>query len=173
MNITGYQQWVDNYHAEYDFLKFANENYYPKALNEMCFHGQQVIEKALKSYLILRDHSESIRHHDLIRLAHEVSEVDDNIVFTPDELKSLGAISNFAVNTRYPQEYPCTESDLHLTLSFCEKITTRIERVSTAFIKRENSVDFKIERAKEREFTGNDSSLGKGYPDKEDSGPSR
>ena len=70
MNIAGYQQWVDNYHAEYDFLKFANENYYPKALNEMCFHktqarkpttlvvgssqGQQVIEKALKSYLVLR-----------------------------------------------------------------------------------------------------------------------
>lgn len=164
MNVSGYQLWVDNYKAEYDFLKFANENYYPKALNEMCFHGQQVIEKALKSYLILRDHSESMRHHDLIRLAHEINEVDANIVFTPEELKSLGAISNFAVNTRYPQEYPCTESDLRLTLSFCERVTTRIERISIEFINSQvRSVDFRIENAQKQNATENSSVLNQAH----------
>lgn len=144
MNIKDYKKWVDNYHTEYDFLKFANEHYYPKALNEMCFHGQQVIEKTLKSFLVLRNQTDAIRHHDLIRLAFDINEMENKEIFTQDELKGLGAISRFAVNTRYPQEYPCTEDDLYLTLVFCEKVTTRVEEMARQYISRDRSVDAKI-----------------------------
>ena len=43
MNIHDYAEWVDNYQHQHTLLKFINENFYPRALGDMCFLGQQII----------------------------------------------------------------------------------------------------------------------------------
>lgn len=147
MNEKIYKKWVDNYSKEHEMLNFLNENYYPRALNEMCFHGQQIIEKVLKSHLVLHDRKDRLYHHDVDSLALLVNQIEGKEIFTQNDLKAFGAITRFAVNTRYPNDYPCTEDDLDLVLRYCKKTRDIIEEISREYIKQERSVDKQIKDA--------------------------
>jgi HEPN domain-containing protein len=64
----------------------------------VCFHCQQMVEKYLKAYLIIKD-KEIIKTHNIEFLLLSCAEIDPE--FSGIDVKNL---SDFGVNARYPGE---------------------------------------------------------------------
>ncbi|MDP8240561.1 MAG: HEPN domain-containing protein [Candidatus Hatepunaea meridiana] len=94
------QAWFDR--ADEDLMTVNTLLTHEKrATSAICFHSQQLAEKALKAYLIA--HGKHIeRTHDLTRLVDLCAELDPE--FT--SLEEIGdKISFYAVEIRYPDNW--------------------------------------------------------------------
>jgi HEPN domain-containing protein len=90
------EEWL--LHAVSD-LNLANLGLHGEVLPEqICFHAQQAAEKALKAVLIHRNVDFPFTH-DLEELLDTLDETD---IALPTELQDLGALTPYAVETRYP-----------------------------------------------------------------------
>ena len=65
---------------------------------QICFHAQQAVEKAVTAVLLAR-HVEFPFTHDLEEL---LSLADDGGIAVPAELQEAGVLTPYAVETRYP-----------------------------------------------------------------------
>ncbi|MBM3326132.1 MAG: HEPN domain-containing protein [Calditrichaeota bacterium] len=98
--ITNVQEWLDCVEEDRRTTKSLLK-YEPTAMRNICFHAQQMAEKALKAFLCANErHIEKV--HDLTRLITLCAEVDP-------EFTSLRVITDeltpYAVVTRYPSDY--------------------------------------------------------------------
>jgi HEPN domain-containing protein len=86
----------------------------------ICFHGQQAVEKYLKSFLALHG-TEIPRIHDLEELIFLCEEIDSEF----SELYEITSeLSSYAVDVRYPTEgdYDVSNEDAHRAIDIAEKI---------------------------------------------------
>ena len=86
----------------------------------ICFHGQQAVEKCIKSFLAL--HGREIpRIHDLEEVISLCEEIDPEF-FELYEISS--ELSSYAVDVRYPTEgdYDISIEDAHRAIEIAEKI---------------------------------------------------
>lgn len=150
MNICDYNEWVANYKRQHVLVKFINENFHPRALGDMCFLGQQVIEKAMKSYLVLCEFDGNFRHHDLYNLSLAIHDLVGEEVFDKEQRKALDHISRFAVKGRYPLEYDCTEGDVALALRYCDLVVGKMEALCKEYIYKERPVADRINAAQKQ-----------------------
>ncbi len=110
------ENWLN--HAESD-LKLARLGVGQDVLAEqICFHAQQAAEKALKAVLIQASVDFPFTH-DLEELLDSLIEAGISV---PVELEEIGALSPYAVESRYPGYWgEITASDVNDALDFAEK----------------------------------------------------
>ena len=161
MNIFEYNRWVENYRQEYGLLKFVNENYEPRALDAICFHGQQVIEKVLKSYLVLRGQACNHEEHDLFFLARRVEMMaGEKMIVDAAQANAFVHMTRFEEYSCAPFEYRCTERDVEMVMEYCALIVGKVEEMARESIGKAQTVDNIIQDAVERsggdEYNGSD-----------------
>lgn len=111
-------EWIENADEDLEFAKvgFDETEFYAK----ICFHCQQAAEKYLKAYLISKN-VDPRPIHDLIRLLKQITKIDKSF----DELaKSLVFLNQFAIEARYPQEWPpsISKEDSRIAIGYVQQI---------------------------------------------------
>ena len=94
-------------------------------LEDLCFHAQQVAEKALKAVLILRSVAFPKTHNirTLIDLLPEGLDL-------PEEAREAAILTVYAVQTRYPGNLePVTEEEYREALRIAEAVLRWAERI--------------------------------------------
>jgi HEPN domain-containing protein len=85
---------------------------------QVCFHAQQAVEKALKAVLIYSCVDFPFTH-DLEELLDTLSEAGISV---PTELEEIGALTPYAVETRYPGYWgEITSTDVNDALEAAER----------------------------------------------------
>lgn len=118
------QEWL--LHAQSD-LKLAKLGLNQDILAEqICFHSQQAVEKAVKAVLLFRKVDFPFTH-DL----QDLLEIFENAgTSVPSELSDIGVLTPYAVETRYPGYWgEISESDVTEAVSFAEKAIKWAEKV--------------------------------------------
>ena len=88
-------------------------------LEDLCFAAQQAAEKSVKAVLI-RLGVDFPYTHDITRL---LSLVEQNGQDVPDRVKAASALSDYAVESRYPGlAEPITEDEYSEALSLAERL---------------------------------------------------
>jgi HEPN domain-containing protein len=72
------------------------------ALDTICFHAQQTVEKYLKAFLVFSD-TEIPKTHSLIRLIRDCILIDTS--FSEHIDKNIDELTDFAVEIRYADEF--------------------------------------------------------------------
>lgn len=85
---------------------------------QICFHAQQAVEKAVKSVLLF--------HKIDFPFTHDLEELLDTLenaeIPVPSELSDIGVLTPYAVETRYPGYWgEISENDVSEAFSFAEK----------------------------------------------------
>jgi HEPN domain-containing protein len=110
------EEWL--LHAQSD-LKLAklglNQDVLP---GQICFHAQQAVEKAVKAVLLFNKVD--------FPLTHDLEELLDTLeiagIPVPSELSDVGALTPYAVETRYPGYWgEISENDVSEAVSLAEK----------------------------------------------------
>jgi len=84
----------------------------PIPIEVICYHCQQAAEKYLKGFLALN--GEAIEKiHDLVRLNKMCGKYEKNFKIIE---KDCLALTDYAVNVRYPFPLDINETDMHLAL---------------------------------------------------------
>lgn len=88
-------------------------------LEELCFNAQQASEKALKA--VLQFKGIPFRYvHDLEEL---ITALERNQVSVPADLKAAAALTEYAVELRYPGTYePVTETEYQQAIEMAGRI---------------------------------------------------
>ncbi|MFN8498717.1 MAG: HEPN domain-containing protein [Anaerolineae bacterium] len=87
---------------------------------DLCFEAEQAAEKALKAVLIHRSH-EYPKTHSLGLLI----ELIEQYVGVSDAVRAAVALSNYAVQTRYPGDYsPVSEEEYEQALILAQTIVS-------------------------------------------------
>ena len=73
---------------------------------DLCFHTQQAVEKAIKGFLIFYN-IEPEKTHNLVSLIKELSKYID----IPEEINETAILNDYAVQTRYPGDYTPIEKE--------------------------------------------------------------
>lgn len=97
-----YQEWIKK--AEND-LKAAAAiwNYYEKPPTDMvCYHCHQVVEKALKGYLLFREGTLP-KIHDLVALLNHCLQKDISLEFLK---QNIAILNQYYIETKYPLDEP-------------------------------------------------------------------
>jgi HEPN domain-containing protein len=85
---------------------------------QVCFHAQQAVEKAVKAVLLARDINFPLTHdiETLIGLAEE-----SGLAF-PEDFKNAGTLTPYAAETRYPGSWmEISDEDVDEALRSAEK----------------------------------------------------
>ena len=91
-------------------LSLAKVKKPPECLwEDLCFHAQQAVEKALKAVLV---------HQGIaFRLVHDVNELlqslEEHGIHIPERLREATTLTGFAVMTRYPGAYEPVSAEEH------------------------------------------------------------
>ncbi len=105
--VSNYKLWMDRAISS---LKLASVKREPGIYYEdLCFQAQQAVEKALKALLIKKGKDPG-KTHNLIVLLQEVMQFYE----TPNEIKDLIILTDYAVQTRYPGDYTPIEEKEYL-----------------------------------------------------------
>jgi HEPN domain-containing protein len=99
----------------------------PPLLEDVVFHAQQAVEKALKGFLAWHDRPFR-KTHDLVELGQACVETDGTLA---DLLEQAAPLTEYAWKFRYPgepEEPTIDESDAAVALarSVCEAIVARV-----------------------------------------------
>jgi HEPN domain-containing protein len=97
--VQPHEQWLAR--AEED-LSFAQLGFREKYFSQVCFLSQQVVEKALKAFLLAKARSFP-RIHRVVELVKLCSELASDLEALKNELKLL---DEFYIPTRYPDAIP-------------------------------------------------------------------
>ena len=79
----------------------------PPLLNDVAFHAQQCAEKAMKAYLVHREHSFR-KTHNLTELGGAVARLEPSLA---DLMRSASLMTEFAWRFRYPGELATVSQD--------------------------------------------------------------
>jgi len=96
--MQSHEQWL---FVAIEDLKAARALLKVELFSSVAFHCQQCAEKALKGYLVFRQHSVR-RTHDLIQLLELCLHFEKNF---QNFLKDAENLNPFATKFRYPPEY--------------------------------------------------------------------
>ncbi len=95
-------------------------------LEDLCYDAQQAAEKAIKALLIHL----GIRYpytHDLAQLLTLVEQSGQSV---PDDIKQTAALSDYAVETRYPgPAEPVTDEEYYEAVTIAEKVVLWVENI--------------------------------------------
>jgi HEPN domain-containing protein len=95
-------------------------------LEDLCFAAQQAAEKAIKALLIYLD-IDFPYTHDITRLLSLVEQRGQDV---PDRVKAAAALSDYAVESRYPGlAEPITENEYSEALSVAERLVEWAETI--------------------------------------------
>lgn len=118
------QEWL--LHAQSD-LKLAKLGLNQDVLAEqICFHAQQAVEKAVKAVLLF--------HKVDFPFTHDLQDLLDILeaagIHVPPDLSDVSILTPYAVETRYPGYWgEISESDISEAVSFAEKAIRWAEEV--------------------------------------------
>lgn len=121
------EEWLR--HAQSDLHLARLGSHQPGVLREqVCFHAQQAAEKALKAVLLKRGIDFPFTHdlEALLELA------DRGGVALPPEVANSGALTPYAVETRYPGSLEELESD---QVDEALRVAEQVVRWATAFLR--------------------------------------
>ena len=83
-----------------------------------CFEAQQAAEKAFKAVLLHFNISFRYTHN----LQELISTLLDNNIEVPDLVRHAAALTQYAVETRYPGLEPVTEQDYHYAIKLADDV---------------------------------------------------
>ncbi|MCH7919555.1 MAG: HEPN domain-containing protein [Planctomycetes bacterium] len=96
-----------------------------EALDTVCFHAQQAVEKSLKALLALKD-VEFPWHHDLGELLILVQSHYQNLSMPEDGLLSL---TPYAVQMRYDDHWIPEIEETQQALNLAEEVHAQVRRI--------------------------------------------
>jgi len=106
-----YKEWLK--YAENDILTAETMSKLLKPPIEIvCYHCQQAAEKILKAFLVLKEEPVA-KTHDLVFLLGKCLKFDIDFEIIKKECISL---TNYGVNTRYPNVIDLVESDMDIAI---------------------------------------------------------
>ena len=112
------KKWLDRAQKDYDFATKIEKHFWPKDLEQICYHCQQSIEKALKAVLAYNE-VEIPRIHIIGRLVDECSKYGFSIQI---DRKIAKLITDYATLSRYPDNMnEWTEEDARLALKYAKQ----------------------------------------------------
>lgn len=97
-------------------------------LEDLCFNAQQAAEKALKAVL---------QHKAIVfRFIHDLEELlttlEKNNVELPKNVKAAAALTEYAVEIRYPGAYEAvTDEEYHQAVAFAEHVVQWAQEIVT------------------------------------------
>jgi len=101
-----------------DTAQLLFNNYRPRKLEVSCYQCQQAAEKALKAYLIFKNHSFKFTH-DLLELCVVCATFDTGF---HDLEEDCSDISHYATDARYPNKNEIDEAETKIALRKAERI---------------------------------------------------
>ena len=115
------QQWAER--AQYD-LDTADAMFKTGRYLYVLFCCQQAVEKALKAVIVKRTSNLPPRIHNLLRLA-EVAGIEPD----QDQVRFLGELSGYYIQSRYPEEIRAEASTM--TQELASRVLDKTERTIT------------------------------------------
>ena len=93
-----YESWIDRAKSSYELSKatISNMIYF----EDLCYQAQQAVEKSLKGFLIYFCVEPEFTHN-IRKLLTEL----EKYVEIPENIKETIKLTNYAVQTRYPNDY--------------------------------------------------------------------
>jgi HEPN domain-containing protein len=123
------KEWFEYALNDYRVAAYMFDTMHKKPLEIICYHCQQSVEKALKSYLINHD-VEPPYIHDLDKLRLMCAEYDSSFETLIEPCKKL---TSYITAGRYPSQVEIEEDDAVFALKEAERIYTFcLERHSSA-----------------------------------------
>jgi HEPN domain-containing protein len=120
-NQLSTKQWF--YVASTDLMaarRLSADDMYPKLLDIACFHCQQAAEKALKGFLMSKDHDPP-RIHDLQTLSELCIDLDPSFASI---LKTAVPLNRYITASRYPVESHITKTMTQTAIARRRRSTT-------------------------------------------------
>ena len=109
-------QWLD--HAKNDFKMAKIASGQEGLIEQICFHAQQAVEKAMKAVLVFHQIDFPFTH-DLEQL---LVLLERKQIVLPGTLQEIGLLTPYAVETRYPGDWgDITDEDVQKALDLAEK----------------------------------------------------
>jgi HEPN domain-containing protein len=117
------EDWLRHAHSD---LALAREKTSPKVLFEdLCFHAQQSVEKALKAVLIAQE-TPFPRTHNIRTLLDLLPKT----IELPDDLQGAGKLTTYAVSSRYPGVVePIDEEEHQESVHLAEAVVNWAEKI--------------------------------------------
>ena len=117
MNNEEVREWMEIADSDFDSAQILNDAT-RKHYEIICYHCAQAAEKYLKGYLV---------YHDVVpRKTHDLSFLNNLCIEKDGTFTDIQALcdflTTFATDTRYPNKYEVTESDVSISLNAVEKI---------------------------------------------------
>ncbi|WP_298440240.1 HEPN domain-containing protein [Geobacter sp.] len=117
--LASSSEWLAHARSDLAFARLGlNQDILPE---QICFHAQQAVEKALKAVL-LHEGIDFPFTHDLEALLDTLSTAGIEV---PDELQDVGALTPYAVETRYPGFWgEIGEAEVREAIGLADKVLT-------------------------------------------------
>lgn len=123
---TNFTHWMSEATKDKDIAQYLYDTFYPTPFNTVCYHCQQAIEKAMKSFLIYHN-KEFDMTHNLEFLRHDI---ELKIMPLPDfDETMLSYITKFEVNGRYPSSIECSDHSAKIGLSYANQYVTILNKL--------------------------------------------
>jgi len=111
------KKWLERAQRDYDFAVKIEQHFWPKDLEQICYHCQQATEKALKSVLAYNE-IEIPKIHVIGRLVAECSNYGFSVQI---DRKVAKLITDHATLSRYPDNMnEWSKEDAKLALKYAK-----------------------------------------------------
>ena len=111
------KKWLDRAQKDYDFAAKIEKHFWPKDLEQICYHCQQATEKALKAVLAYNE-AEILKIHIIGKLVDECAKYGFSIQI---DRKVAKLITDHATLSRYPDNMnEWTEEDAKLAIKYAK-----------------------------------------------------
>ena len=121
-------EWLEYAQTDLRAAHHMFDNMHPKPVEIICYHCQQTVEKAMKSYLISHD-VEPPYIHDLDKLRLMCMDFSNSFEVLEESCRKL---TGYTTAGRYPSHMEINEADAKYALSeaasiykFCTELITR------------------------------------------------
>jgi len=120
-----YQKWLKRAKSNLKIAKVPKDD--DIVYEDLCFEAQQCAEKSLKALLIV--------HNEEITKTHSFGELIaklEKYMEVPKEIRQVGELSDYAVQTRYPGDYTeIREEEYTKAIELAERIYLWAVKVSS------------------------------------------
>lgn len=117
--------------AKSNFIRGKDSSYLDLrdiSLEDLCFDLQQCVEKSLKALLIYKN-IDFPKTHNISKL---LKFLIDNGLKLPEEIINASALTEYAINTRYSEDYyPITHKEYKEALEIAENVYNWVEEIIT------------------------------------------
>ncbi len=91
---------------------------------DLCFDAQQAVEKALKALLLFRN----IQFRFVYDIAELLTNLEQNGISVPENIRSAAELTNYAVTARYPSPMePVSEDEYKDAFEIGKSVVSRVE----------------------------------------------